>query len=205
MEHEVSTQPKRRITPEEYLEIERKAETKSEYFDGEMFSMAGATLEHNRIATNITIELGIQLRDRPCEIFALDLRTRVNPTGLYTYPDIAGVCGEALIEDFDNLVNPILLIEVLSTSTESYDRGKKFAHYRSLTSLREYVLVSQYEYRIEKFMLNEAGVWIYTECADLSGSVELASISCQLSLSRVYDKVDFEAAKRRLLARSKES
>jgi Uma2 family endonuclease len=131
MEHEGTTQPKRRITPQEYLEIERKAETRSEYLDGQMFAMAGASFEHTQIVRNITVELGLQLRNGPCEIFPLDLRTKVNPTGLYTYPDIAGVCGEAQIEDFDNLVNPILLVEVLSTSTESYDRGKKFAHYRT--------------------------------------------------------------------------
>jgi len=200
MENEVSTQPKRRITPEEYLEIERKAERRSEYLDGEMFLMSGASLEHTRINRNITVELGLQLRGSNCEIFAIDLRTKVSPTGLYTYPDIAAVCGEPQCEDEhgDTLLNPILIIEVLSTSTESYDRGKKFAHYRTLTTLKEYVLVSQYECRVEKFTLTENGVWSYTDCAEPSGLVELTSIGCHLSLARVYDKVDFERAKRRL-------
>jgi Uma2 family endonuclease len=207
MEHEVSTQPKQRITPEEYLEIERRAETRSEYFDGEMFAMAGTTLEHTRIVRNIIAELTLQLQDGPCEVLSTDLRTKVAPTGLYTYPDIVGICGDPELEDDhrDTLLNPVLVIEVLSESTESYDRGKKFAHYRSLTSLREYVLVSQYEYRIEKFSLSENGVWVYTECADIEGSFALTSIACHLPLSQVYRKVDFEAAKRRLLARSKES
>jgi Uma2 family endonuclease len=207
MEHEVSTHPNQRITPEEYLEIERRAETRSEYVDGEMFAMAGTTIEHTRIVRNIITELTLQLRDRPCEVLSTDLRTKVARTGLYTYPDIVGICGSPLLEDDhrDTLLNPVLVIEFLSESTESYDRGKKFAHYRSLASLREYVLVSHYEYRIEKFSVSENGVWVYTECADIAGAIELASISCQLPLSRAYDEVDFEAAKRRLLARSKES
>lgn len=207
MEHEVSTQPKRRITPEEYLEIERKAETRSEYFDGEMFAIAGTTMEHTRIVRNLVVELTLQLRDGPCEVVSTDLRTKVPRTGLYTYPDIVGICGAPQLEDDhrDTLLNPVLVMEVLSESTESYDRGKKFANYRSLTSLREYVLVSQYEYRIEKFSLSENDVWIYSECAEIGGSLELASIACHLPLSRVYDKIDFEAAKNRRLARSKES
>jgi Uma2 family endonuclease len=199
MEHEVSTQPKRRITPEEYLELERTAERRSEYLDGEMFLMAGASLEHTQIVTNITIDLGLQLRGTPCQIFPIELRSKVNPTGLYTYPDISAVCGEPRFEDdvFDTLVNPILIIEVLSVSTESYDRGKKFAHYRSLASLQEYVLVSQWEYQIERYSRNADGAWLYTEAAGADASVELPSIQCRLSLSSVYDKVDFERAKRR--------
>jgi Uma2 family endonuclease len=199
MEHEVSTQPKRRITPEEYLELERTAERRSEYLDGEMFLMAGASLEHTQIVTNITIDLGLQLRGTPCQIFPIELRSKVNPAGLYTYPDISAVCGEPRFEDdvFDTLVNPILIIEVLSVSTESYDRGKKFAHYRSLASLQEYVLVSQWEYQIERYSRNADGAWLYTEAAGADASVELPSIQCRLSLSSVYDKVDFERAKRR--------
>src|SRR5436190_24273450 len=171
-----------------------------------MFLMSGASLEHTRINTNITVELGLQLRGTPCQIFAIDLRTKVTPTGLYTYPDITAVCGEPQCEDEhgDTLLNPILIIEVLSTSTEYYDRGKKFAHYRTLTTLKEYVLVSQYECRVEKFTLTENGIWTYMDCSEPSGSVELTSIGCHLSLALVYDKVDFARAKRRL-ERAKEA
>ena len=197
MEREVSTQPKPRITPQEYLALERKAEIKSEYFDGQMFAMSGATREHTNIVANITAELGNQFIDRPCEVYPLDMRTKVSPTGLYTYPDIAAVCGEPQFEDahLDTLINPHLIIEVLSDSTESYDRGKKFAHYRTIDSLREYVLVSQTECRIERFCRQDDGNWLYTENADPDGSMELTSVACRLSLSRVYHKVDFERAK----------
>ena len=193
MENEVSTHPKVRITPQEYLELERKAEIKSEYVDGEMFAMSGATREHTLIVTNITVELGNQFVDRPCELYPLDLRTKVSSTGLYTYPDISAVCGEPKFEDdhFDTLVNPNLIIEVLSATTESYDRGKKFAHYRTIDSLKEYVLVSQTECRIERFSRQTDSNWLYTETTDPEGSIELTSVACRLSLSRVYQKVDF--------------
>ena len=196
MENEVSTHPKVRITPQEYLELERKAEIKSEYVDGEMFAMSGATREHTLIVTNITVELGNQFVDRPCELYPLDLRTKVSSTGLYTYPDISAVCGEPKFEDdhFDTLVNPNLIIEVLSATTEPYDRGKKFAHYRTIDSLKEYVLVSQTECRIERFSRQTESNWLYTETTDPEGSIELTSVACRLSLSRVYHKVDFERA-----------
>ena len=198
MEREVSTHPKTRITPGEYLALERKAEIKSEYFDGEMFAMSGATREHNKLVLNIAADLHTQVMDRACEVYVLDMRTKVSPTGLYTYPDIAAVCGEPRFEDehFDTLTNPNLIIEVLSESTESYDRGKKFAHYRTIESLREYVLVSQTERRIERFLRQADGNWLYTEITDPNGFLELNSISCRLSMARVYHKIDFERAKR---------
>jgi Uma2 family endonuclease len=197
MENDLSTQPKPRITPQEYLELERKAEIKSEYLDGEMFAMSGATREHAKVVLNIGTELNIQFVDRPCEVYVQDLRVKVSATGLYTYPDIAAVCGEPQFEDdhFDTLINPQLIIEVLSRSTESYDRGRKFAHYRAIESLHEYVLVSQTECRIERYLRQEDGNWLYTECTDPDGSIELTSIACRLSLARTYHKVDFERAK----------
>ena len=196
MKHEVSTQPKVRITPQEYLELERNAEIKSEYLDGEIFAMSGATREHTKIVVNLATELNNQFVDRPCEVYAIDMRTKVSPTGLYTYPDIAAVCGEPQFEDphSDTLISPQLIIEVLSESTESYDRGKKFAHYRTIDSLREYVLVSQTECRIERFTRQDDGNWLYTENTDPDGSIELTSVACRLSLSRVYHKIDFERA-----------
>ena len=196
MEHEVSTQPKTRITPQEYLELERKAETKSEYLDGEMFAMSGVLREHSIIVINITSELNSQFVERPCEVHGPDMRVKVSATGLYTYPDVAAVCGEPAFEDahVDTLTNPQLIIEVLSDSTESYDRGKKFAHYRTIDSLREYVLVSQTECRIERFLRQDDGNWLCDESTDPDGAIELASVACRLSLSRVYHKVNFERA-----------
>ena len=194
MENPVSTQPKPRITPEEYLVLERKAEIKSEYFDGEMFAMSGTTLVHTKIVVNIARELSTQFMDRQCEVYTQDLRVKVSSTGLYTYPDIAALCGNPKLEDdhFDTLLNPQLIIEVLSDSTESYDRGKKFAHYRMIESLIEYVLVAQTECRIERFSRQNDGAWLYTECSDPDGSIELSSVAARLSLSRIYHKINFD-------------
>ena len=197
MEREVSTQPKVRITPEEYLVLERKAEIKSEYLDGEMFAMSGVSREHSTIVINIASELRTQFMGRPCEVHGPDMRVRVSPTGLYTYPDVLAVCGEPEFEDAyrDTLINPQLIIEVLSRSTESYDRGKKFAHYRGIPLLREYILVSQTECRVEKFARQDEGNWLYAESVNPESSIELTSVACRLFLSRVYDKVDFERAR----------
>jgi Uma2 family endonuclease len=140
----VSTQPKSFLTPEQYLEIERPAERKSEYYNGEMFAMAGAKRAHNLLVTNLLAGLHRQLRSRPCEVYPSDMRVRVSATGLYTYPDIVAVCGEQqfLDDTEDTLLNPGLLVEVLSPSTEAYDRGRKFEQYKTLDSLREYMLVA---------------------------------------------------------------
>jgi Uma2 family endonuclease len=198
MEKEVSRQPKVRITPQEYLELERKAKIKSEYLDGEMLAMSGVTREHSTIQVNIITELNIQFTDRPCEVHGPELRVKVSETGLYTYPDVVALCGEPRFEDefFDTLLNPQVIVEILSDSTESYDRGRKFSHYRGIQSLKEYVLVSQTDHRIERFSRRDDGHWIYTECADPNGSVELDSVACRLAMARVYHKVDFERTKR---------
>jgi len=199
MEHEVSTQPKVRVSPEEYLVLERQAEIKSEYLDGEMFAMSGVTREHSTVVINLTTEVNTQFMDRPCEVHGPDMRVKVSPTGLYTYPDVVVVCGEPEFEDEhrDTLINPQVIIEVLSKSTESYDRGKKFAHYRALESLREYLLVSQTECRVERFSRQGDGTWLFSENTHPDSSMELSSVTCRLSLSRIYHKVDFERAKRK--------
>ena len=131
----------KRYTPEEYLAMERKADVKSEYFNGFITAMSGASRKHNLVTANISAVIHGQLRDRPCEVYIGDMRVRVTPTGLFTYPDVVAVCGEPkfLDDEFDTLLNPTLIIEVLSPSTAEYDRQDKFEHYRSLDSLREYV------------------------------------------------------------------
>ena len=192
------------ISPEEYLALEEGAEVKSEYFDGESFAMAGAEPEHNLIAANVLRELGNQLEQNqsPCEAYPSDQRVKVPATGLYTYPDLTVVCGEPEYEPTRprTLLNPMLIVEVLSESTEAYDRGDKFAHYQTLASLREYVLVASDRPRIECYTRQEGGGWSYEECRDPHGSLALTSIGCVLSLSRVYRKIEFperEPGKRR--------
>lgn len=156
-------------------------------------------MQHIQITRNITVELTLQLRGGNCQVFPTDLRAKVDPTGLYTYPDISAVCGEPKFEDdrFYTLLNPILIVEVLSSTTESYDRGQKFEHYRLLPSLQDYVLVSQWEYRIERYSRGGDGSWLYTEAVGADSTVDLPSIGCSLSLSRVYEQVKFEPMKRR--------
>jgi len=184
----LSTPP---LTPEEYLEIERRAETRSEYLDGEMFAMAGASIEHNAIVANLLIELGQQLKRRSCQVFPSDLRIHIPATGLYTYSDAVVVCGEPRLEDehLDTLLNPTLLIEVLSPTSEAYDRGKKFEHYRSIESFVEYLLVAQDAPRIEQYLRQPAGRWLFTAVTGLEATIALPSIQCELSLAEVYEKV----------------
>lgn len=184
---------KTKLTPEDYLNFERKSEIKHEYFDGEIFAMFGAKRNHNVIAWNVDGELRQKLKGRNCEVYPADMRVFVPETGLYTYPDLVVVRGEPKFQDdvFDTLLNPILLIEVLSDSTEGYDRGKKFQHYRSIESLREYVLVSQDEARIEKYVKQGDGFWILSEAVGREAKIEFSSIECQIDLREVYDKVNF--------------
>lgn len=182
------------ITPEEYLALERASERKSEYFLGEVFAMGGASREHNLIVGNVVRDLGNQLKGRPCETYPSDMRVKVSASGLYTYPDVAVVCGQPQFEDaqVDTLLNPTLVIEVLSESTEAYDRGEKFAQYRSIESLQEYVLISQDRCQVERLVRQPNGrEWLYSEASDPAGSVPLAAIGCRLSLTEVYERVEF--------------
>lgn len=189
----MSAIPKTKLTPEEYLELERKSEERHEFFDGEIFAMAGAKRRHNVIAWNVGGELRRCLKGKNCEAYPADMRVFLPESGLYTYPDLVVVCGEPQFQDdvFDTLLNPVLLVEVLSESTEGYDRGKKFQHYRSIESLREYVLVSQNEARIEKYVKQGDGFWVLSEAVGLDAEIEFASIECRIALAEVYDKVNF--------------
>ena len=189
----MSSQPTTYLTPEEYLAIERKAADKSEYIDGVIVAMTGASRRHNLIAVNLTGEIRRQLKGRPCESYTSDMRVRVPSTRLYTYPDVVVVCGEPQFEDdyVDTLLNPTLIIEVLSDSTEAYDRGKKFGFYRTIESLAEYLLVAQDECRIEQYVKQPDSHWLLSDYRSLEETVELMSIQCQLVLREVYDKVNF--------------
>ncbi len=187
-------QPQVGLSPEEYLARERRAEVKSEYHDGEVFAMSGASRAHNLIVTNFVRELSLRLRDRDCEVYPSDMRVKVDPTGLYTYPDVIVVCGEPAFEDehVDTLLNPTLLIEVLSESTEASDRGKKFEHYRKLETLQGVVLVTQDEAHAERFTRQPDGQWLLGEASGLEAALHLASIDVTLPLADIYDKVLFD-------------
>jgi len=183
-----------RVTPAEYLAMERSAREKSEYINGRVYAMAGASRRHNLIAGNIFRELATQLRGRPCETYMADMRVKAKPTGMYTYPDVVALCDEPRLEDaeLDTLLNPSVIVEVLSPSTESYDRGVKFAHYRRLDSLQEYVLVAQGTPRVEHFR-REGDQWVLTEISDPGGALTLPSLGCVLRLADIYERVDFPA------------
>jgi Uma2 family endonuclease len=187
----MAVEPTRRVTIEEYLAFERGSPTKNEFVDGEIFAMTGASRRHNLLTVNVASSLHAQLRGRSCELYSGDMRVRVPATNLFTYPDVTIVCGEPVFDDreSDTLLNPTLIVEVLSPSTEGYDRGRKFAHYRTVASLREYVLVSQEEVRLERFSCQEDGSWLLTEAAGLEEVLPLPSTGCELRLADVYERV----------------
>ena len=178
------------LTPEEYIASERKATLKSEYLNGEILAMSGASNAHNLITLDIATELNIQLRQKDCLVYANDMRVRTSPTGAYFYPDVAVVCNRPQFEDnvFDTLLNPILVIEVLSPSTEAYDKGEKFAHYQEIKSLREYILVSQNRIRVERYRLIKTQ-WAHTEFHQQADVMPLASIGAELRLQDIYRRV----------------
>jgi Uma2 family endonuclease len=189
----MSSQPTTYLSPAEYLERDRRAEYKSEYFNGEMFAMAGASPNHVWIVANLMVNLGQQLLPKPCRISASDLRLRVTPTGLYTYPDVMVVCGDPQFaeDEKDTLLNPTLIIEVLSDSTRDYDRSQKFEHYRRLSSLGEYLTVAQNAPHVEHWTRQPEERWLLAEYRDLGQTIRLASIDCVLSLANIYNKVEF--------------
>lgn len=184
----MSARPKSFISQEEYLRRERLADYKSEYYQGEIFAMAGATLPHSVITANVTTLLNNALHGKGCFAMSNDMRVHIPENSLYTYPDVTVVCGKAelLNNTFDTLLNPTLIVEVLSDSTEEYDRNAKFRLYRSIPSLREYVLVSQYEHVVASYFLNDRKEWIYTDAEGMESSLYLASLDITLSFADVY-------------------
>ena len=177
-------------TPEEYLALERNAEFKSEYLDGRIVAMTGATIPHATIAGNVHAQLHQRLRGGPCSAFISDMRVQVGGGRRYTYPDVVAVCGEPQLMDrmLDTLMNPALIVEVLSPSTEAYDRGEKFLHYRTIESLQEYVLVAQDRVLVERFV-RSGEFWTLSTLVDLEDSLELTSVGCAMPLREIYEKV----------------
>lgn len=186
----------KRITPQEYLNRERKAAFKSEFFRGEIFAMAGGSPNHSLIAANFVREAGNALKDQPCAVYNSDLRIRVQPTGLYTYPDATIVCGELEFDDEerDTVINPTVIIEVLSDSTEKYERGKKSNHYRQIASLKELILISQDRPNIERFTRQPNGDWLFHEERELTANFDLKSLEISVMLAELYRNVRFEPA-----------
>jgi Uma2 family endonuclease len=188
----VSTQANSFLTPEQYLEIDRKAERKSEYYNGEMFALAGAKRAHNLIVANLVARLNQLFRSRTCEVYPSDMRVRVTATSLYTFPDVIAVCGgpHFLDDQEDTLLNPGLIVEVLSPSTEAYDRGRKFDQYKSIESLREYLLVASDWVHADLYTRQADGRWMLTSADTLESALILESVGAQLTLADLYEKVE---------------
>ena len=183
-----------RYTPEEYLEFERKAETRHEYLDGLVFEMAGERLAHSQISVNLAGELRTQLKGKPCQALSPNMKVRTAESGLFAYPDLTIVCGEPLFHDKhrDVLLNPRVIFEVLSPSTERYDRGKKFMRYSSaIETLTDYILVSQDMPLLEHLERQGDGRWLHALVRGLSERLYLKSIDCEIHSSEVYDRVEF--------------
>lgn len=179
------------MTVDEYLRFERDSRERHEFIDGEVVAMSGASRTHNRIAANLLASLHAQTRrSRRCRPYMADMRLRVADTGLFTYPDLVVTCGEERLEEDDLvLTDATLIVEVLSPSTEVFDRGEKWARYRRLESLAEYLLVSQDQVRVERFVRGEGDTWIFSETRDLDDVLDLQSIDCRLALADLYDDV----------------
>jgi Uma2 family endonuclease len=193
----MSLQPKPHLSFEEWLEGERASmEGRSEYVGGEVFAKTGASAEHNAIVSNINRELSIQFKGRPCQVYANDMKVLIRSANAGRYPDLVAFCGEPQLLDGrrDVLLNPSLIVEVLSDSTEAYDRGGKFALYRQIPSLREYLLISQHQVQVDLYTRGDDNRWTLTDFTDLTDSVPLGSVDCTLALAEVYDKVGIGAA-----------
>jgi len=192
----VQPQEKREITSEEYLELERTSEDRHEYFNGEIFAMVGAKPEHNLINTNIVSELrsSFVTDSSTCRVYPSDQRVKIEAIEKFTYPDISIACGDIRFTDdsIPSLLNPLVIIEILSDSTEAYDRGIKFRHYRLIPSLQEYVLVSQTHCQVERYVSSEDGSWNYLSYESIEQTMTLESIKCDIALSEIYRWVEFQ-------------
>jgi len=188
----MSSLPERVYTVEEYLALERAAEHRNEFIDGRIYPKPGGSLVHSSIVSNLLVGIHTRLRGGSCTVLASAMRIKVTRTEAYLYPDLVALCEPPLLEDEheDTLLNPEIIVEVLSASTERYDRGDKFAHYRRIDSLREYILVAQDKVRIEQYV-RHGEHWMLSEISDLAGSVRIETLGCEVSLRDIYDRVEF--------------
>ena len=186
--------PRRHYTLDEYLELERRTEERYEYWDGEIFCMSGVSPEHNQIESNLVFHLRAKLAGRNCRAFLANLRLKVPAAPPYRYADLSALCGEPRFEKIggvDAITNPALIVEVLSESTEAYDRGDKFTYYKSIPAFGEYLLVAQRRPHVTQFIKQGEGVWLQREFNDLAEVVKLTSLGCELPLSEIYENVAF--------------
>ena len=194
----MSAQTKPRYTLEEYFELERKSEERYEYWNGEVFCMSGVSPEHDQIESNFNFHLRAKLAGRNCRVFLANIRIKVPSAPPYRYADVSALCGEAQFEEIGGIravTNPSLIVEILSSSTEAYDRGDKFTHYQSIPSFREYLLVAQHRPHISHLIKQADGSWIHNEYNDLEAVVKLASLNCELPMSEVYENISFDSEK----------
>ncbi|MDJ0839234.1 MAG: Uma2 family endonuclease [Acidobacteriota bacterium] len=189
----MSTRPLEAVSPEEYIEIERASEIKHEYRDGVIVAMTGANMRHNLITANVIRVLGNQLMDGPCRVIPSDMRLKIQKSNRYTYPDAMVICGKAEYEGNrrDTVLNPRIIFEVLSDSTEAYDRGEKFMHYQRIDTLAEYILVSQKEQHVDRFARRDDGQWLYTPLSGENAVLQLTAIDFECPVGRLYQGLDW--------------
>ncbi len=195
----MSSQPKQRYTLEEYFELERTSEIKYEYWDGEVFAMSGASPAHEAVLVNVITQFRNKLRGRPCHVFTSNLRVKVPAAPPYRYPDLTALCGQPEYEVIGGvraLTDPTLIVEILSPSTEAYNRGDKFSEYKSIPSFAEYLLIAQHRPHVTHYVRQADGSWSYEEANAIVATLSLPTIECELSLGEVYQDVDFAAAER---------
>lgn len=192
----MSTPPIPKVTLEEYLAAERASDTRHEYMSGQVCAMGAATGPHSTVASNLIREVGVRLKGQPCSVFAIGVRLQVPGDDACLYPDVMVICGDVACADekHDMVVNPKVIFEVLPESTESYDRGAKWAHYRHLESLAEYVMVAQDRQHVEQFVRRPDGSWLFREHDGAKGRLRLASVRCEVALADVYYRVDLNPA-----------
>ncbi|MFN6559665.1 MAG: Uma2 family endonuclease [Nostoc sp. ChiSLP01] len=185
---------KKNYTPEEYLQLEEKSEFKNEYRDGEIIPIAGGTTNHNEIAGNFYANFKFKMRGKNYKIYMGDVKLWIQRYRIYTYPDVMVIQGEPIYEGTGTtkVTNPLMIVEVLSNSTENHDRTNKFRFYRSIPTLQEYIIINQYEYLVEQFNKNIEGKWVLTEYESLDALLSLKSIDFQISLSDIYEGINFE-------------
>ena len=183
-----------KMTAAEYLAAERLSKVKHEFFKGRIVAMAGASRKHNQISSNLVRIIGNQLLDKPCSVYSSDMRVKNKEASKYSYPDVVVSCQDERFEDEeeDTLLNPLLILEILSDSTEAYDRGDKFFSYRQIKSFVEYILVSQKSCHVERFIRQPDNAWLYSEFNHVDDEFKLSSVDCNLCLREIYDKVKFE-------------
>jgi Uma2 family endonuclease len=188
----MASSPVTKVSAEEYLALDRAAEFRSEFLDGEIIAMSGGSARHSKLQVNLTLEIETALRGTPCQTFSADLRVRVSPR-MYTYPDLTVVCGKPVLADErqDILLNPTVIVEVLSPSTEHYDRGVKFQCYRGIESLRDYILVAQDQIRIEQYTRGEANTWTLRDYHDIRETLLIESVRVSLPLASIYERIEF--------------